>query len=163
MNWEAIGAIGEIVGAVAVVLTLGYLAMQMRQNTQAVRVATADSQEQYGVQLRGQIIQNADVARIWRLGMQDYHSLTEDDQVRFRMLMFNAFMSLQYRTQYDHHHLVDPEFRDRDDELLRFYFAQPGVRQWWDTAKQRFTRSFVERVTTLRQQEEASEPTNAKP
>jgi hypothetical protein len=27
MNWEALGAIGEIVGAVAVVLTLGYLAM----------------------------------------------------------------------------------------------------------------------------------------
>jgi hypothetical protein len=30
MNWEAIGAIGEIVGAVAVVMTLGYLAMQIR-------------------------------------------------------------------------------------------------------------------------------------
>jgi hypothetical protein len=33
MNWEALGAIGEIVGAVAVVLTLGYLAVQIRQNT----------------------------------------------------------------------------------------------------------------------------------
>ena len=30
MNWEAIGAIGEIVGAAAVVLTLGYLAIQVR-------------------------------------------------------------------------------------------------------------------------------------
>ena len=33
MNWEALGAIGEIVGAVAVVVTLGYLAVQIRQNT----------------------------------------------------------------------------------------------------------------------------------
>lgn len=31
MNWDAIGAIGEIVGAAAVVLTLGYLAAQTRQ------------------------------------------------------------------------------------------------------------------------------------
>ena len=30
MNWEALGAIGEIVGAVAVVVTLGYLAVQIR-------------------------------------------------------------------------------------------------------------------------------------
>ena len=27
LNWEAIGAIGEILGALAVVLTLGYLAV----------------------------------------------------------------------------------------------------------------------------------------
>ena len=32
MNWDAIGAIGEIVGALAVVVTLFYLATQIRQN-----------------------------------------------------------------------------------------------------------------------------------
>lgn len=35
MNWEAAGALGEIVGAVAVVATLVFLAIQLRQNTQA--------------------------------------------------------------------------------------------------------------------------------
>ena len=30
MNWDAIGAVGEMVGAVAVVLTLVYLAVQSR-------------------------------------------------------------------------------------------------------------------------------------
>jgi hypothetical protein len=33
MNWDAIGAIGEVVGAAAVVLTLFYLAVQIRQST----------------------------------------------------------------------------------------------------------------------------------
>jgi len=32
MNWDALGAIGELVGAAAVVLTLGYLAIQVRQS-----------------------------------------------------------------------------------------------------------------------------------
>lgn len=36
MNWEAIGASGEVVGAIAVILTLLYLAIQIRQNTRAV-------------------------------------------------------------------------------------------------------------------------------
>ena len=33
MNWDAIGAIAELTGAFAVVLTLIYLAVQLRQNT----------------------------------------------------------------------------------------------------------------------------------
>ena len=39
MNWDAIGAIGEVGGAVAVVVTLIYLAVQLRQNTRAIRSA----------------------------------------------------------------------------------------------------------------------------
>lgn len=37
MNWEAIGAIGEIVGAIAVLLTLFYLSIQIRQGVKLAR------------------------------------------------------------------------------------------------------------------------------
>lgn len=37
MNWDALGAIGELIGAVAVVSTLIYLAIQIRQNTRHVQ------------------------------------------------------------------------------------------------------------------------------
>ena len=43
MNWEAIGAIGEAVGAAAVVGSLVYLAVQIRQNTKSVQAATFQS------------------------------------------------------------------------------------------------------------------------
>ena len=33
MNWDAIGAIGEVFGSLVVVMTVGYLAVQVRQNT----------------------------------------------------------------------------------------------------------------------------------
>jgi len=39
MNWEAISSIGEIVGAMAVVVTLGYLAVQVKH----AKAATADN------------------------------------------------------------------------------------------------------------------------
>jgi hypothetical protein len=42
MEWTALGAIGELVGGVVVVITLIYLAAQIRQNTKATRAhATA--------------------------------------------------------------------------------------------------------------------------
>ena len=37
MNWEAIGAIGEVIGALAVVASLIYLASQIRQNNKLAR------------------------------------------------------------------------------------------------------------------------------
>ena len=40
MNWDAIGAVGEIIGAIGVILTLFYLAFQIRQNTKAVKGQT---------------------------------------------------------------------------------------------------------------------------
>lgn len=39
MNWDAIGAIGEILGAVAVVVSIGYLSFQVRSNTRAMRAS----------------------------------------------------------------------------------------------------------------------------
>lgn len=55
MNWDAIGAIGEIVGAGAVVLTLIYLSIQLRQNTEALRStawqAIQDGEHQFDTSL----------------------------------------------------------------------------------------------------------------
>ena len=43
MNWDAIGAIAELLGAVGVIATLAYLAQQIRQNTSTVRSSAAAS------------------------------------------------------------------------------------------------------------------------
>ncbi len=43
VNWEAIGAIGEILGASGVIITLGYLALQLRRSNDQTRAATLQS------------------------------------------------------------------------------------------------------------------------
>ena len=40
MNWDAIGAIAELLGAFGVIASLIYLATQIRQNTKSVRMAS---------------------------------------------------------------------------------------------------------------------------
>ncbi len=46
MNWEAIAAIAEALGAIAVVATLVYLSSQLRQNTATVRSNSATAHTQ---------------------------------------------------------------------------------------------------------------------
>ncbi len=43
MNWDAIGATAEALGAIAVVVTLGYLAIQVKQNTSALKAQIHES------------------------------------------------------------------------------------------------------------------------
>ncbi|MFT5208393.1 MAG: hypothetical protein ACI9CE_000107 [Flavobacterium sp.] len=40
MNWEALGAIGELVGAIVVVGTLIYLTIQLKENNKNLKVHT---------------------------------------------------------------------------------------------------------------------------
>ena len=43
MNWDAIGAVGEIIGALAVVFSIAYLAIQIRQNAKSLQSTVEQS------------------------------------------------------------------------------------------------------------------------
>ena len=43
MTWQAIGAIAEVTGALAVVITLVYLALQLREHTKSLRIQSLES------------------------------------------------------------------------------------------------------------------------
>jgi len=54
MNWEAIGAIGEVAGAAAVVVTLVVLIVQLKQNTSEVRASTIQSLHEKSIEVFGE-------------------------------------------------------------------------------------------------------------
>ncbi len=81
MNWDAIGAVGEIIGAAAVVISLAYLALQIRtQNRESRIAATHEILEAFrNVSIPFQDESNATVMLN---AMKDFNSLEEVDRVR---------------------------------------------------------------------------------
>ncbi len=63
MNWEALGAIGETLGALGVIVTLVYLAIQIRQNTQSMhegrRLTLAQTYQMRADALQDMLVQAA--------------------------------------------------------------------------------------------------------
>ena len=57
MNWDALGAIAELIGAIAVFLTLAYLTVQVRQNSKALELQNKFSAAQI-MQARNDTLQN---------------------------------------------------------------------------------------------------------
>ena len=53
MNWDALGAIGEVVGAIAVVATLAYLAVQIRQNNKLSQTTAVQTVSQQNLDFLG--------------------------------------------------------------------------------------------------------------
>ena len=82
MNWDAIGAIGEIVGAIAVVATLIYFAIQMRQYTTGLRSATFNATMQEFNQINVAQLDPA-LADLLDRGMEDLDSLSPTEKHQF--------------------------------------------------------------------------------
>jgi hypothetical protein len=87
MNWEALAAIGEILGATAVLVTIAYLAVQVRQNTASVATATWDSVLTGFNEINVAVANNPELADVVTRGMYDPDSLTDLEGVRFAFIM----------------------------------------------------------------------------
>lgn len=89
MNWAAIGAVSDMLGAAAVVLSLIYVAAQVRHNTTALsRAASADAIA--GIRNWNEtLIGDPAMARIFSRGVEDMNALDEDGRTRFIILMLN--------------------------------------------------------------------------
>ncbi len=87
MNWEAAAAIGEILGAVAVFVTVAYLAVQVRQNTASVATATYDSALSGFNEINLAVAQSDELSSIVQRGLYEPTSLSEAEGFRFAFLM----------------------------------------------------------------------------
>lgn len=100
MNWEAIGAVGEIVGALAVVLTLVVLVVQVRHSTRVMgesnqfqRSAALDRHSDSISRWRGRLMEHSDLAEIWLAGRND---TVLDEVARLRLSnLWIDFMNTQ--------------------------------------------------------------------
>ena len=112
MNWDAIGAIGEIVGAVAVVATLYYLARQINDSTRQSRMASVAELNTIYNDSFMPIYNSPENMRIWVEGMADPDSLTTVEREIFFLFvrrLLNPFDTAvtQYQgdtLQLDHFH-----------------------------------------------------------
>ena len=84
MNWEAAGAIGEIIGATAVFVSLLYLAIQIRQSTALARTQYHTNSVAIFAPFSDWKSANP---RVFREGMKDFESLNADDRVNLDSIL----------------------------------------------------------------------------
>lgn len=110
MNWEAIGAMGEIGGAIAVVVTLVYLIRQIRQSTEATRVAAYHHAQEPLWSISAAIATDPGLAEVWtRASAEGIDSLAPRDRLQLEMALTSLYFGLESLLAHHEKGLVDPE------------------------------------------------------
>ncbi len=161
MSWDALAAVAEAVGAVGVMLTLLYLALQTRQNTNVLEQtrrmheagmyrANADGV----MNLQSILAQDEKLALIWKNGLAD-EDLSDIEVARFEsylnMLLFDQEHKL-YLTEvgtFDEVGGVRQVMRHIEGQI-NFLMQSQLVRSWWENnADRTFGAVFVAEVNRI--------------
>ena len=127
MTLEMMGNIGEFVGGLAVVVSLLYLAVQIRQNSKTVRVAAYQSLNDMNTRVLLAMAEGPPAAETFTKGLPDIGSLSPAEFFQFQTLVSSMFMGFQ-TTYYQHRDglLSDEQWR-RHRGVMRWWLTHPGV------------------------------------
>jgi hypothetical protein len=130
---QLLGNYGEFIGAIAVVATLIYLAIQIRRNTQAMRATTtqalADSINSSNLLIAG----DARLARLYRIGkFEEWDSLNEDEQFCWSYLASAVCHSLEAVLMHHRLNQADVQTVELAKEQIRRLFSSRSYQRWWE-------------------------------
>jgi hypothetical protein len=135
VSWDAIGAIGEIVGAAAVVASLLYLAVQTRANAKALRASAIwDSETIFG-NVNYLMGANPEWAELIGRALSPSAAMSDFSPAEQSQLQFTIRGALQYfQAQWSlwDEGLIPNELWDRRRKYVRGFIELPVVREVWE-------------------------------
>lgn len=144
-NWTKWSAISEILSSVAIILTLGYLAIEIHQNTVAIKAEARTTLWEMHIGIIDHMIQYPEIRFTW----SQQEPLTDEQRVRLSIWLFKfvghrEFMWLQYRDG-----IVDEQTWETLLSDLDQLWLHPRIRSWWElTSDFYFDPEFVRLVNT---------------
>ncbi len=156
MDITTLAAWGEFLGGIAVVVSLVYLAGQIRQNSRLLRTSTASTSSSVMNDNLTLIVQDPEVARMYRDGMTDRSSLSEVDRFRFDALVMMQIGGLQQEYQFAADGVIGPALWESRKRVMRGFLQLPGVKEWWSHRRYNFSEDFGEFLDGLRREGEAA-------
>ncbi len=150
---QDLGSIGEFIAAIATLVTLVYLALQIRQNTRTVRTSTYQAVLDSSRSDTELLLAHPHLERIYRLGRRDPTELTGEERPVFRMLLGQLLLNYEIMFLQYQQGILDEDFWRGRQEGLRALLTQPGVRHWWAGAspllRRYYTAGFTELLESL--------------
>jgi hypothetical protein len=145
MDITTLAAWGEFLGGIAVVVSLGYLAVQIRTNTKTVR-ASNYRDVIGGMSGFNTMTIDPETAALYVRGLDDFVGLSVEDQVRFQSLMSQVMNPLNQAFVLNQKGLLEDAIMENQKHAVAGIFGDPGVRQWWEASQHWWPPDFREFV-----------------
>ena len=142
MNLEILDTLTRVIGAMAVIITVIYLAVQIKRNTRATHSQTYQFATQALAEFATTVGQNKETARIFATGMASPNKLNENEYHQFAYL--GVGLIRRYENVFFQHQsgLIDDDFWCGHRENLLWFYHQPGFQKMWKERRLGFSNSF---------------------
>ena len=133
MNWDAISSIAEIVGAIAVAVSIIYLAQQVKQSNRTTEAATTLEVSRLIAEWHGRLNQTPELAHILIQGTKYDSDFSDQDRARFLVTIAELFLLFEaMHQQCKLGFLTDDAWIPLERGLARLISSAP-IRVWWDS------------------------------
>jgi hypothetical protein len=96
MNWEMISAVGQMLGAIGVIISIIYLAVQIRNQNKESQRAAMNVLTTHWSDLNRTLVENPDLAALWIRALQSFDEL--DGASKLRGFGAHLGVSCEWRT-----------------------------------------------------------------
>lgn len=143
MTLDDLGNLGELVGALAVIVSVAYLAIQIRQNTRSLRASAFHNLSNSVANFLGTVAHDSELSSLFMRGLARWRELTPEESQRFVLLMMNLF-SLHANAYHQHAQgALDSEAYKGVRMTLARIACSPGGASWWRHTMHVFSPDFV--------------------
>jgi hypothetical protein len=164
INWDALGAIGELIGAVAVVATLLYLAIQIRQNNASQRIATKQEMTRQFADFIDMLVLHPGICAIHDRGLAGEELSATDKPIFSRLMAKAAWQCSTMHLQYVVQNMHAGDWQE-SRSLIAYYCSTPGFQTFWQSRNRAHGPEFLQYIDAEIQRSNASsnKPTTENP
>lgn len=156
MTLSELGSLGELIGGVAVVISLLYLAAQIRHGSQIARLEAHRTLSHAMSSVLHEIAVDPGLYRLWNTMTDHPDRATDEDRERFGMLLYEIFTVFSDSDRFSR---VHPDLKVRYQRYMDRFLVYQSVQDWWGRQGRHFPEPFAglvnDRLSVIRSEKAA--------
>lgn len=142
VNWEAASAIAEWLGLAFILVSVGYLAVQVRQNTHTVRASTELETGRQWSDFHARVAHSPDMADIWDKGLTAPDNLTAGEKRKFIWLIAEYFFLVESLYRQRQLGFLGHDSWNQHQRAMAGLLVHPMIQSWWESGVSPYSPEF---------------------
>jgi hypothetical protein len=164
MSISELGSLGEIIGAIATVATLLYLALQIKANTYSAKYDAINDIINRVIKWQSRISDTPHLIESWTEGTKSYRDLNVEEQVRFTSIIVEILAAIEATLETAKTDGIKPESVAAVRAMVHQLMRNQGVREYWTiSGRNLFAQDFVVEVDAILKSATKTDPQDSGP